>query len=73
MSNGNMFVLVACAIVLAGGVMAISASGATNDNNANTTTNVSAEDIRDTATPLLEVLPYGLLAIAAILIVGYAS
>lgn len=73
MSNGNMFVLVACAIVLAGGVMAISASGSANDSDANTTTNVSADDIRDTTTPLLEVLPYGIVAIAAILIVGSLS
>jgi PBP1b-binding outer membrane lipoprotein LpoB len=68
--RSNAFVLVAVAIVLAGGVMAIQASASQNDDNANTTTNVSADDVRETAAPLLQVLPYGILALGAALVAG---
>ncbi len=66
--NNSIFVLVAVAIVMAGGIMAIGASNSANDGNNNTTANLSADDVEEPTTTLFQILPYAGLALAAVVV-----
>jgi len=66
--NNSIFVLVAVAIVMAGGIMAIGASNSANDGNNNTTANLSADDVEGPTTTLFQILPYAALGLAAAVI-----